>query len=492
MNRRQFLATSVSAVSAAATARPNILLLFADQHNAGVMGCYGHRQVRTPNLDRIASEGVRFTRAYCQDGVCMPSRTALMTGQYCRTFGMMDNRGQPPQPEKFTTIMRVLRAGGYRTAAFGKRHLPRAFDTDWDVSAAYQDQKQEPSTEQCYRDWLREQGQYDRFMQDWMAEFGNQYPGEKAAPMASRISALPPEYTMEAFTARKTIEFLRGAKRNGKPFFCWASFYRPHQPYTPQKQYADQYPQESVTLPASLREPPQNLPPTLQNQRRSTRVPWCLGQAALDVNLYRQYVSYYYALVAEIDHHIGAILAALSEEGLASNTLVLYTADHGDFVAAHGMIEKCAVGHNVYEDTLRIPLLARFPGRFRRGSVAGDLVELVDIFPTLLDLSGVSKPAGYSLPGRSLAPALERGLPVGRPCAISENWSQVSVIGRRYKLGAWIKPQKDGYPDMLFDRDTDPLETGNLHGRPEGEAPEKELRAYLQEWAERTPRAPRR
>ena len=117
------------------------------------------------------------------------------------------------------------------------------------------------------------------------------------------------------------------------------------------------------------------------------------GSAAKDHAIYRRYVAYYYALVSEIDHHIGAVLDELKRLGLADNTIVIYASDHGDFVAGHGMVEKCAVGHNVYEDTLHVPMMFRWPGRFKAGAVRDDLTSLIDLYPTILDLAGIKHPA---------------------------------------------------------------------------------------------------
>ncbi|MBN1670129.1 MAG: sulfatase-like hydrolase/transferase [Kiritimatiellae bacterium] len=476
--------------------KPNILLLFSDQHNAGVLGCEGHPDVKTPALDRLACTGVRFTRAYCQDGICVPSRASMMTGQYPRTVGVLYNTDPAPMPERFEPLPAMLRRNGYRTGAFGKRHMPRSLDGGWDIACTTLTANHDPSDE-YYREWIEQRGKQDAFLRDWRAETG----GAHAAPMASLLSDLAPEETMEAYTAQKTIAFLEDAAQGDRPFFAWCSFYRPHQPYTPLPMYADMYEPSKIRMPDSLREPAENLPPLLQHYRSNEKPPWCLGRAAENEDLYRMYIAYYYALVTEIDHHVDAVISALERLGLADNTIVIYTSDHGDFVGAHGMIEKIAHGHNIYEDTLRVPLIVSWPGKARRGAVVDDLVELVDLYPTLLDMAGIDPPdKPYSLPGRSLTPTLVEGAALGREYAVSENWSQVSVIGRDHKLGVWIAPPKAmserprhrisgfrDFGDMLFDRNTDPLELTNIAGKPEAAAVEKDLRAKLAEWEKKTP-----
>ncbi len=473
--------------AAAETAeRPNVLLLFSDQHNAGVMGCAGHRAVRTPHLDRLASEGVRFSRAYCPNGVCVPSRTAMFTGLYPRTTGVLHNADAPPAPDGLLPLHKLLRAGGYRTGAFGKMHLPRGLrEGGWDASATTISPKQDPSREN-YWNWIREKGQFDSHERD--------FKGSHAVPLMAQLSQTKPANRTTAYAAGKTIDFLRRCKREGEPFFCWCSFIYPHQPYTPLPQWAALYDVDKIELPASVSEPPGNLPPALRNWRGRTTPPWNCGTAAKDHAIYRRYVAYYYALLSEIDHHIGAVLEELKRLGMDDNTIVIYASDHGDFVAAHGMVEKCAVGHNVYEDTLRVPLIFRWPGRFKAGAVRDDLTSLIDLYPTILDLAGITRPAAArKLDGISLAPTLRAGKPLDRQYVVSENWSQVTVIAKRYKLGVWLDPgrqyaQRDfrKHGDMLFDRQADPLETNNLTGTPAVAAEEQRLRAYLAQWLKQT------
>jgi arylsulfatase A-like enzyme len=490
LSRRSFMGSAVAAGAYGLLAdgaepeeQPNILLLFSDQHHAGVMGCAGHPDVITPNLDRMATEGVRFDRTYCQDGVCVPSRTSMMTGQYPRSTGVLYNPDRPTKPESMVPLQQKLRDSGYYTGAFGKRHLGKGLDHGWDASATTLPKRHEPSDD-YYWDWIGEQGALETFEWDWNAEFGNRHKPSRCAPMASRISELNPDQTMEAYTARRSMAFMREAKKRKQPFFCWSSFYRPHQPYTPQRAYVEQYDLDAIELPKSLYEAPEKLPPLLERQRRAKGLPWCLGLAAEDVSLYRRYIGYYYALVTEIDAHMGEIMRMLETEGLAENTIVIYSSDHGDFVGHHGMIEKMHSGHNVYEDTLRVPFIVHAPGRIAAQKARTDLVELVDLYPTVLDLAGIEKD---SMPGRSLAPTLFEGTPLGRDVAFSENWVMLSAIGARYKLGSWLERPENGFPDMLFDRHEDPLEMNNLIGKPEGAEAMASLREAMREWSERTP-----
>jgi arylsulfatase A-like enzyme len=263
------------------------------------------------------------------------------------------------------------------------------------------------------------------------------------------------------------------------------------------------YPPEKTELPESITEPLENLPPEMRSWRRNTRRPWNLGTAAKDHDLYRRYVAYYYALTSEVDACVGRVIDGLERMGLSENTIVIYTADHGDFVAAHGMVEKCALGHNVYEDTLRVPLIVSWPRHLLEGVVNKSLVELVDLYPTLIDLLDLKRPKeAPELPGISLLTSLVENKPTGRKYAISENWSQATVITERYKLGVWIDPgpipkyerrdNRERFPDQLFDREKDPLELKSQIDDPKYASVRRQLQSYLEEWIASTPDTGRR
>jgi uncharacterized sulfatase len=236
----------------------------------------------------------------------------------------------------------------------------------------------------------------------------------------------------------------------------------------------------------------------MQNWRRNTKRPWNLGTAAKDHDLYRRYVAYYYALTSEVDACVGRIMDGLDSLGLSDDTIVIYTSDHGDFVAAHGMVEKCALGHNVYEDTLRVPLIVAWPKRFLEGAVNKSLVELVDLYPTLMDLLDLKRPKDApELPGKSLIRSLTENRSMGREYAFSENWNQATVITERYKLGVWIDPgpidkykrrdNRERFSDQLFDREKDPTEIRNVIDDPKYAKVQKQLREYFKDFTSKVP-----
>ena len=483
--------------------RPNILFLISDQHHAGVLGCEGHPDVRTPHIDRLAAEGVRFSRAYCQDAICTPSRCSLFSGYYPRTLGCLGNSDRSPFMKDVVPLQESFHRHGYATAAFGKRHLYLGCDRGWDIKASHLVIE---SPDDNYVHWVTDQGHGETFDRDWAAEFGrgaeNTPSYDREIPHALltvRESQLPDDLTMEAWTARRAGDFLRARAGEEDPFFCVASFYRPHQPYTPLPKYFGRFDRshwgngrnagDGLAEPRSLRQPVEDLPPAFQAQTASKAGPFQFRLAREDEQIYRDYLAAYYALVEEIDDHVGTLLHVLEETGQLENTIVLYTSDHGDFAGHHGMAEKCSVGHNVYEDTVRVPMLFRFPG-FASGRTDQSLVELLDLYPTLaevcgLPLDGLPKPPE----GRSLQRLL-RGEDEGgwRKFTVTQSWNQSTVITDRYKLGVWTEPGRAPYRDfrsfgdMLFDRSVDPEELHNMSGNPGYAEVEADLRSLLEGW----------
>ncbi len=475
---------------------PNILLLFSDQHRADALSCDGHPDVLTPNLDRLAAQGVRFANAICQDGVCIPSRTSVMTGLYPRTSGCLSNADTEggllhqtyPMAQAFTDA-------GYTTAAYGKRHLPAVCDVGWAEHRGY---NAEESSGTSYEDWLTDPAHAAAWQRDWQAEWG-----PAPAPFASRPTNLPANRTIEAFVADCTIDFIRQATNENQPFFCWSSFYRPHQPYTPLPEYlarfdtshwgAGRREDDGLCMPVTLREDPSHLPPGVLAHYADSDT-WDVGAARADEQIYRDYLACYYACMEEVDHHIGRILRALSEAGMANNTIVIYASDHGEFAGAHGMPEKAASGHNVYLDSLRVPLIIRTPEQHAAGRLCDDLIELVDLYPTVIDLAGVDLPdLNLPLAGRSLQPALTENAPVKRDYCISENWAQCAIVTKEHVMGIWQNPygqlrdQRHLHPNMLFDRNTDPHQTTNVYDAPVYQKVRAQLHADLEAWQGRTP-----
>jgi arylsulfatase A-like enzyme len=489
--------------------KPNVLILFSDQHSKKIMGFEGHPDVITPNLDKLAMESVVFDRAYCTTGISAPSRSSLMSGLYSRTLGLLSNGEETGVMNEIVSLATVFKQNNYNTYAFGKRHTHQAVDAGWDVHRSHLCNETPGNS---YTEWVEEMGYGKEFASDWSAEFAKGSPCSSyakesipIADLATRVSSLPENMTMEAFTAQLTIQMIKDQAQSEEPFFCWSTFYRPHQPYTPLKKYMDMYNVSewgtgringgAIRQPASLYEPKTNIPPMMQSIRDGGNKVWNVDKAFADEQLWRNYIGAYYALVTEVDHHVGEILRALDEAGLTNETIVIYCSDHGDFVGNHGMVEKAAAGQNVYEDILNIPLIIRYPGNKENGKHNGELVSLVDIYPTLVELLGLKIPdLKYPLQGESLVKTLLRGKPMKRKYFVSESWSQATVITKESKLGIMIDPTSihknwdyRGFGDMYFERATDPLEMDNKIKDTNYQKEINILRRYYEEFVRTTP-----
>jgi arylsulfatase A-like enzyme len=489
--------------------KPNVLLLFSDQHHKKTMGYENHPDVITPNLDKLSKESVVFDRAYCTTGICAPSRTSLMTGLYPRTTGVLNNTTGTSVVNESVSMATIFQYNNYNTYTFGKRHLSGGADKGWDVKM---DIHHEDGDNGDYVSWVTEQGYGSEFSYDWAAEFGKGPKGSKEANMqipiadlGTRLSKLPDGYTMEAYTAMQTIDMIKKQKSSDKPFFCWASFYRPHQPYTPLKKYMDLYNvsewgkgtslKSGIKMPESFYQPTKDLPPFLQMQRNGGNKVWNMNKAFQNQQLWRNYIGAYYALITEIDHYVGEILKALDDTNMKEDTIIIYASDHGDFAGNHGMVEKAADGQNVYEDILNIPLLIRIPGKTTNGKHTAELVTLVDILPTLIDVLDLKTPKmKYGLQGMSLANLLLKNKPLNRNYVVSESWFQAAIIGKDAKLGIMlgpnpINPKADyrKFGDMYFDRNSDPLEIHNGIENNKYKNSIKQLRNYYSKFEKTVP-----
>lgn len=525
LSRREFLKKTIGIASLSTLAsgmsipkieergkeQPNVLMLFSDQHNKKVMGFEDHPDVKTPSFDKLAEESLVFDRAYGTVGICVPSRSSLLTGLMPRTLGLLNNQGHTTVMEDAVSMASIFKYNNYNTYAFGKRHVSSGVDAGWDIKKPH---SYDPEADGNYVSWVGRKGYAKEFAKDWAAEFGQGPHGSPCrntkiptADLGTRISELPPEYTMEAYTKKQTVKMIKEQKNKDKPFFCWATFYRPHQPYTPPKKYMDMYNVEewgegtkngsSIKKPESLYEPAENLPPLFQHQRNGGNKVWNMDDAFKNEQLWRDYIGAYYALVTQIDQYVGEILDALEESGLEEETIVMYVSDHGDFVGNHGMVEKCAAGHNIYEDILNVPLIIKYPGKTEKGDRTAELVTLADVLPTLIDMLDLDTPEfEYPIQGESLAEVILNDGSMGRDYVVSESWSQSAVITERYKLGIMLDPtvvHEDldyrDFGDMFFDMKKDPLEINNRIDNPGYKEDIQRLRKYYNEFINNTPSA---
>jgi uncharacterized sulfatase len=450
-------------------ARPNILLITTDQQNAEIMGCAGNPVVQTPHLDRLAREGVFFAEAYTPHPVCTPARTSIFTGQTAKHHGvhyninLREDRADPPHwtglAADATPFPEMLRREGYRTALFGKLHTKQAGDRNFGVEtmrlAEGKGQFVEFGTApDDYRRYLQERGYPDSAWRTW-EEPGYFDRGFTPSP-------LPVEDYIDTWTATEALRWLD--EDDEKPFFAWVSFSGPHTPWDPPAPYDRMYDPDEIPEPArregELEEKhpdwvdciAQTVPATPPFSRDNSREPGIQNAyARFSERQRREMLAAYYGQITLIDAQIGRLLGDLDERGLADNTLVIFTTDHGDYLGNNWAFFKYGAQ---YDSLSRIPFLMRWPGHMPAGSECRRMVSLIDIAPTICE--AVEVDPVDPMDGQSILPLLaDDGVPWrdhlvfdGKPrCVANAKW--------KYLL--W----PDGFAE-LYDRESDPHE---LHNR---------------------------
>ena len=510
------------------TKKPNILLITSDQQHFSTLGVTNPR-IKTPALDRLCREGTRFTRAYCPNPVCTPSRSSLITGMYPSQHGAWTIGVK--LPEDVPTVGEHLKDVGYKTALIGKAHFQplasqqgsesieaqptlrdldfwRDFKDPWygfDYVELARNHADESHVGQHYAIWLEEKG-----LKDWRDYF-QPLPGDSStkAPKINkdigywvredRAWALPEDLHYTAWTGERSVECLERAAQEDAPFFLWSSFHDPHPPYTVPEPWASMY-------------DPENMVPGKLVAGEHDRNPWHFGETQKEnpdfgdwhepfqahgcsSHLYpeaelKKDLAVYYGMISFMDAQIGRILDKLGALGLADNTLVVFTTDHGHFIGQHGLIAK---GPFHYEDMLKLPFIVRWPGHVPENRTSDALQSLVDLAPTFLTASGQDVPG--EMQGVNQLGVWQGEQAEARDHIICENRHNPimphlrTYVNERYKLTVY---RKESFGE-LFDLQEDPYELNNLWDEPgrEGlklELMHKFLQATLQNEPTRMPR----
>jgi arylsulfatase len=460
---------------------PNILMVLADQHNAGWLGCAGHAQARTPNLDAFAASGVRFANAYAQNTICTPARISILSGQYCHNHGYYGLSG--PSAPAPGNLFRHLRAHGYRTAGYGKLHLPTS-PRNWvaDDVDAFGDTYEMADGQfgrSRYLDELEQLGLRDK-EDSWHNVSGVYGPG--SIHLDAMPSKLPYAHTQEVWCARQALRFIDAAPDT--PFCIQVAFQRPHHPLLPQARFWDLYP-EDIALPDALGELPAHRAPHFRTQWTLHHDgPWEYGADGEEIAAgFRRAWRGTMACVSQVDDVFGMLLQGLEDRGLAGNTLVLYSSDHGAYHGIHGLREKAP---GICSDAVcRVPLLWRVPDAVP--AVRDALVEAVDLAPTLVSLCGLPPMDGAD--GVDVTPLLRGDTAPVRRAAVTENpWSK-AIRWDRWRLVHYPRAMFDGADEgELYDLDADPGETRNLYHDPAARDTVAEGRRLLMDWLIETTR----
>ena len=407
--------------------RPNLLLIMCDQLRFDALRAAGNDFIQTPNLDRLCAEGVRFAYGYTESPVCVSARAICMTGQLPHRTGIFDNGYA--LPAGYPTVMSHLRAAGYFTQAIGKMHFSpvrehHGFD----------------------RMWLSEEVprrvENDEFLQDVLsAGYGHveePHGIRHELYYVPQISQLPERLHTTAWTAQRTIDFIEERANENAPFFCWTSFIKPHPPFDPPSPWHRLY--RSTDMPLPIRSENEIAWHTWF-QRSQNRSKWM--DLFPDDNLLRTMKAYYFACVSFVDSWVGEILTALETTKQRENTLIMFVADHGEFLGDHFAFGK----RNYHEPACHIPYILSWPGTLPEGVVREHLVGLQDVTPTLLSAAGMQldQPEFDGMPLLSVA---QDGSSAGRPylfgqikeknhgmyCAMNEEWKYIYCAPDRLEI----------------------------------------------------------
>jgi arylsulfatase A-like enzyme len=434
------------------------------------MGCEGHPQAITPSMDRLARAGVRFTAAYTQNPICTPSRVSIFSGQYCHNHGYFGLSG--PRPAALPSFFSHFRAHGWRTAAIGNIHTPDD-PRNWlephldlfDDTFVSVDGKAEETA--WYRD-LKQRGLYE----DEDFHLGDVHPELFKEGMPSRLAF---DDSQEGWSVRRAIRFMDEC--GGQPFCMQVSLERPHQVFYPTRCFWDLYP-DDLALPPTLYQDPAGRPGHFRAAYEDFRRYRSALEPADFESVARRLWHGYLACVTQVDHALGLLLAHLEHTGLAERTIVVYHADHGGYAGTYGIQEKAPGIPS--EAVCRVPFIWRVPG-VTGGAVCGELVESVDLAPTLAALCGL--PPMESADGMDLSALLRGGGQPLRQVAVTEHpWSKAL----RWKNWRFVHYQRAMFSGQdvgeLYDLAQDPTESRNLYGDPAHRAVVEECRRFLLEW----------
>lgn len=476
--------------------RPNILLITADQLRRDALGIYENRIIKTPHIDQLASEGVIFDNAYCQNPYCMPSRWSIFTGRYPRSHGVRENGVRFRDEE--VTLAQVLRDNGYITAALGKMHLTPQLevineDDNWPEDN-FGFQIKYLTNDAKRGEYLEELKERDNAAYALVLKQGEEKIREDLAGAAERSfelgpqiweNLIPPQLHQSSWIADKFIDFLGAAGSgskdssgiNEKPFFAWVSFVDPHHPFDPPEPYASMYHPEVLPLPLRLEGELEDKPPHFRQMLHG----FSPGNEKYDFTRvsdlgWQTIKARYYGMISLIDHNIGRMLDALKQSGCYEDTIIVLSSDHGELLGDHGLLFK---GPFHYDCLIRIPLLIKWGKRICGGSRINEICQHIDLLPTLLGYAGLSIPRGVQ--GRQLQPLIDGDRVSGYDFALVEHDNQAwgfnmkTLRSRIWRL-TYYGGQNFG---ELYDLRQDPHEFANLWAREEYRDIKEELKTKL-------------
>lgn len=492
--------------------RPNILLIITDQHRPDFTGFGGSAIVKTPNLDDLAASAMRFDRAYVANPICMPNRSTIFTGRMPSIHGSRYN-GVPLDP-RARTFPAALRAAGYRTAHIGKCHLQNMGSSPEQLARAMPDQPSHDARDEGlpagwdqYENVARHKAERVQMPDDyygfehvdlsvghsdgcvghylhWARDKGVDVAKFAGAPNAIEVrdpshhvwrTAVPEDVYPSTYITECTENYIRrhATERAGEAFFAVCSYPDPHHPFTPPGKYFDMYRPEDMPLPATFHDAHERSTPQYKRMLRKRGQPLRthVNPFAPTEAEYREMATRAFGMISMVDAGIGRVLDALQETGLADNTIVIFTSDHGDMFGDHGVMLK---GGMHYEGCIRVPMLIKMPGKAAGASNA--LVGSIDLGTTILGMAGVEAYRGMQ--GHDLTPLLDdpKLRPRNSVLIEEEQVHDIVHVGRPLRMRTLLTDTArltvyDGLAHgELFNHTADRDEMRNLYDQPEAAA----------------------
>ena len=462
--------------------KPNILFIMTDQQRLSAVSAYGQTPCKTPHIDRLAAEGTLFENVYTTFPVSSPARASVLTGLYPHAHGVTANIHEiacsvHELPDGPHLLPRRLQTAGYSTGYTGKWHL----GTERGQSFYGQQTPSLPSTfgfegedfgghggdghnYALYRQWLADQG-FEYAVAPW---------SEPTTNIRAGLLDLPTEATVPAFLVDRTLAHIEAFAQRDRPFYMALNFWGPHSPYHATREFVEQYrdaeipPWPNYAWDAYGTEGPHHY-----------KIHW--DQERLDWDDWAMAVRYYYARSAMIDSQIGVLYAALEASGQLDNTVIIFTADHGETLGSHGgLLDK---GWHHFEETHRIPMIVRMPDGAGAGRRRDELVSLADVYSTVLDLAGDCS-EDHPSHGRSLMPLVRNESVAWRDAVVTEflGLGHIGTCMKTLRCGALKYGYNLTYRDELYNLENDPHEMHNLATDRAYAGPLEELRDRLDDW----------
>jgi arylsulfatase A-like enzyme len=444
---------------------PNVLVIQADQFRADCLGVAGNTDIRTPNLDRLAADGVRYSNAFCPAPVCTPSRYSLLSGLQARQHGGRTNRST--LAPGIDTFPKALRRAGYRTAAVGKMHFtPTYLDVGYDTMELAEQDGPGRYDDDYHRELADAGWAPVTDLVDQEQEFRLNAPAHYWQGFGTGRSNLPEEWHSTTWIAERARRVLEGWSHGGGQLLH-VSFVKPHHPFDPPAPWDDAYDPNTLTpLPGWTDAIPDA---DLAYRHRY------FDYEPLTVSVLRRVMAHYYATISQLDHHIGRLLDLLRARHLYDDTLVIFTSDHGEYLGFHHLLLKDGP---MYDPLVKVPLLVKFPARqagCRQNEADGALVSLTDLAPTVLAQCGVTS--------RTPLPGVDLSTPdAGHDFVFCEDIRDGVAYMVRTGEHKFIRSGTTRR-DLIFDLTRDPLECDNRIDDPAYDDVVHAMREALYRWA---------